>query len=52
MKLASILLYALSQCRLRGCDMTDEGCSALTSALQIKPITPERIGPEQKSTWG
>ncbi len=26
-----------SQCRLIGCEMTDEGCSAVTSALKSNP---------------
>ncbi len=26
-----------SQCRLSGCEMTDEGCSAVTSALKSNP---------------
>uniref|UniRef100_A0A673I519 Uncharacterized protein n=1 Tax=Sinocyclocheilus rhinocerous TaxID=307959 RepID=A0A673I519_9TELE len=32
-----LIFCSLSQCRLRYCDMTDEGCSAVTSALQPNP---------------
>ncbi len=44
-ELSVIFLISLN-CRLKYSLMTDEGCSAVTSALKFKPITPERAKPE------